>query len=334
MSLIEEMGLSAELSTAERHGLVAVEGKAARVTAPPSIWSTPSTAKCSEERSLERARTTGRPSSAPRSTSAGSGGSPARGGAGFRQRCPPRSAVLIAAARRALLLSEWDLTERLTTAASAEAPAKPCSSERSRSRASRGWTEPWLRSPNGRCRRSTEPEPRRRPGRSHGCRGRCSTAATTNGRTATVNEVIARRVEAPDGTYRRMAFAHCAMQAMNAPARPDDAVQLAELARSPLRGARRRSRRPVVGGARLRPIPAGASSRGPAGRSRRWVRGRGRGRRGRSAPGQPGGRGRHLRLLLRARAGRTHRRRGGGRPARARGDVRSGSRTDERSRRP
>ena len=232
MSLIEELGLGPELLTAESHGLVAVEegtegdGPAAAHLVHPLYGEVlrgeirPVRLRAHRSALVRAALNLGWETHDPLLVAEWALGSDVH----------LDSSLLIAAARRALLLSEWDLTQRLSTAAAPGAQSQAVLVRTialmSHQRLDGAMVELAERALSS---LDENPSPV-----AAGEVARVVAALLYGGHQrqhpATLDEAVAAVSSLPI-PYRRVAFVHCGLQAMNS-ARPDDAVRLAELARS------------------------------------------------------------------------------------------------------
>ena len=231
-SLIEELGLGPELLTAELHGLVTVkegtegDGPAAVHLVHPLYGEVlrgeirPVRVRAHRSALVRAALNLGWETRDPLLIAEWALGSDVH----------LDSALLIAAARRALLLSEWDLTQRLSTAATPGAQSQAVLVRTialmSHQRLDGAMVELAERALSS---LDENPSPV-----AAGEVARVVSALLYGGHQhqhpATLDEAVAAVSSLPI-PYRRVAFVHCGLQAMNA-ARPDDAVRLAELAHS------------------------------------------------------------------------------------------------------
>jgi len=230
MSLIEVLGLGAELSTADLHGLVTVqeasEGDGPAVHLVHPLYGevlrgeiSPVRARAHRSALVRAALHLGWERRDPLLIAEWALGSDVHLDA----------ALLVAAARRALALSDWGLTERLSTAADPGAQGQAVLVQTIALTNQRSWDGAMVEVVE-RALSSLSDNP------SPAAAGEVARVVSSllYGRPqhpVTLDEVTAAVSRLPTA-YQRVVFVHCGLQAMNA-ARPDDAVQLAELARSP-----------------------------------------------------------------------------------------------------
>jgi DNA-binding CsgD family transcriptional regulator len=232
MSLIEELGLRPELLTAESHGLVAVmestdgDGPAAVHLVHPLYGEVlrgeirPGRMRVHRSALVRAALNLGWETRDPLLVAEWALGSDVQ----------LDSPILIAAARRALVLSEWDLTQRLSTAATPGAQSQALL-VRTIALMSHQRLDATMVELAERALSSLDEDP------SPVAAGEVArvVAALLYGehqrqQPATFDETVAAVSRLPV-SYRRVAFVYCGLQAVNA-ARPDDAIRLAELASS------------------------------------------------------------------------------------------------------
>jgi DNA-binding CsgD family transcriptional regulator len=230
MSLIEALGLGPELSTADLHGLVALQegseadGPAVHLVHP--LYGevlrgeiSPVRARAHRSALVRAALHLGWDRRDPLLIAEWALGSDVHLDA----------ALLVAAARRALALSDWDLTERLSTAADPGAQGQAVLVRTIALTNQRSWDGAMVEVAE-RALSSLGDNP------SPAAAGEVARVVSSllYGRPehpVTLAEVIAAVSRLPTA-YQRVVFVHCGLQAMNA-ALPDDAVRLAELACSP-----------------------------------------------------------------------------------------------------
>ena len=230
MSLIEALGLSAELSTAEQHGLVTMpeasdgDGPAVHLVHPiyGEVLRTeisPLRARAHRSALVRAALDLGWETRDPLLVAEWALGSDVHLDA----------PLLIAAARRALTLSDWDLTERLSTAATTGAQSQALLVRTIALTNQRSWDGAMVEiAERALSSLSENPSP---TAAGEVARVMSSLLYGRPEQPVTLDDVIAAVSKLPS-PYRRVVLVHCALQAMNA-ARPDDAVRLAQLARSP-----------------------------------------------------------------------------------------------------
>jgi DNA-binding NarL/FixJ family response regulator len=230
MSLIEALGLGPQLSTADRHGLVALqEGGAADGPAVHLVHPlygevlrgeiSPVRARAHRSALVRAALSLGWEKRDPLLIAEWALGSDVRLDA----------ALLVAAARRALALSEWDLTERLSTAADSGAQGQAVLVRTIALTNQQSWDGDMVEvAERALSSLSDDPSP---AAAGEVARVLSSLLYGRPERPVALHEVT-KAVSRLPAAYRRVVFVHCGLQAMNA-ARPDDAVRLAEYARSP-----------------------------------------------------------------------------------------------------
>ncbi|MGH9234212.1 MAG: LuxR C-terminal-related transcriptional regulator [Acidimicrobiales bacterium] len=230
MSLIEALGLGPQLSTADLHGLVALQegseadGPAVHLVHP--LYGevlrgeiSPVLARAHRSELVRAALHLGWEQRDPLLIAEWALGSDVHLDA----------ALLVAAARRALALSEWDLTERLSRAADPGAQGQAVLVRTIALTNQQSWDGDMVEvAERALSSLSDDPSP---AAAGEVARVLSSLLYGRPEHPVTLREVTAAVSRLP-AAYRRVAFVHCGLQAMNA-ALPDDAVRLAERARSP-----------------------------------------------------------------------------------------------------